>query len=477
MAQTFGNAIMLDYLAGQMTEQELLDDLFDGIDADSYEDISKNLSVLKKIPGIVEERANLFRIANGNPLPVGTRARKFPKMKQNDTLTYSLVNYWKDFYAYDAIAYNHNGVINVVTVDGIGVAQPPLAQNFSLFIDYASNPNNVIRRDALTYYIDEDAGEPYPKYQMPEILFRTNAGNVILNPCLAQNHFDLGVRPPVVAFGDNGYLPLKDSHDYNNLQKILSDFQPTSIRVATGGVFSSSTMQPDYTPLRLRYSFPNFLLGEVLYKDPAFETPGKPEVIGKVQVGRPLLDHPELWVKIQATNDYFFPYDTNRYYLPPGYEMYERADGIIIYRNPNSEIEFTFPLGSYMIVNIDSAGRITPPIKSTPRYLEIQSVVKAKMERMAGVAPGAPVSYVNFQGQGYQFSLQLVAYMANLKILLTLPSWAGLRPLPQGGGRTKKLKRIRAAKSKSKSKSMSMFKSAKRAFYKMNKRNKTSRKH
>lgn len=476
MAQTFGNAIMLDYLAGQMTEQELLDDLFDGIDADSYEDISKNLSVLKKIPGIVEERANLFRIANGNPLPVGTRARKFPKMKPNDpaALTYSLVNYWKDFYANDAIAYNHNNVINVVTVNGAGVAQAAAPQTFSLFIDYASNPDNVIRRDALTYYIDEDTGEPYPKYQMPEILFKTNGGNVILNPCLAPNHFDLGVRPPTVAYGDNGLLPLRDSHDYNNLQKILSDFQPTSIRVATGGVFSSSTMQPDYTPLRLRYSFPNFLLGEVLYKDPLFE---KAEVIGKVQVGRPLLDHPELWVKIQATNDYFFPYDTKRYYLPPGYEMYERADGIIIYRNPNSEIEFTFPLGSYMIVDIDTAGRITPPIKTTPRYLQIQNVVKAKMERMAGVGANGPVPYANFQGQGYQLSLQLVAYMANLRSLLTSPSWASLRPIPQGGGRTKKLKRRRAAKSKSKSKSMSMFKSAKRAFYKMNKRNKTSRKH
>jgi hypothetical protein len=471
---------MLRYLAGQMNEQDLIDDLFQGVRDDEYQDIAQNLSVLKKVPEIVEARANAYRIANGDPLIEGTRAIKFPIMKQNDTeaLTYFLVNYWKNFYANDAIAYNHNGTIRVVTVDDRGARQAPIQQNFTGFIDYASTPDPhvVIRSNALKYYID-DTGEPYPKYQMPEILFKTMGANVILGPCLADNHFIFSnpTRPPTVNSGNDGLLPLQDSHDYNNLKKILEDFQPTLIRVS-GGTFSFSTMQPDYSPLRFRYSLPNFLLGEVLYKDSKYETPGKLENIGKVKVGRPLLDHPELWVKIQANNDYFFPYDTNRYYLPPGYEMYERADGVIIYRNPNSQIEFTFPLGSYMIVHIDAGGTITPPIKPTTRYLEINNVVKAKMERMAGVGANGLVPYVTFQTGNYQSSLQLVAYMANLKSLLRLPAWASLVPPPQGG-RTKKLKRRRAAKSKSKSKSMSMFKSAKRAFYKMNKRNKTSRKH
>jgi hypothetical protein len=471
MARTLGNELLYEYLIFPGTEDELFTDLFDGLADREYPLILQNINRLKKVPEIVEQRANAFNLANGNPIATGTRAIKFSKIKSNDNLQLNLVKYWQDFYANDAIAYNHNGVIEVVTVDNGGRRLAAAAQNFTGFIDYASNPSDVIRRDALTYYID-NTGEPYSKYQMPQILCKTNGANVILGPCLSRGHFNLTGARPVVVSGNDGLLPLQDSYDFANLEQILLSFQPVK-RTVSGGVFRGSTTQQDYSALQYMYSFPNFLLGEVLYKEARFQAK---EVPGRVQLGRPLLEHPELWVKIQADNSYFFPYDKTKYYLPPGYEMYERADGVIIYRNSQNQIEFTFPLGSYMIVQIDSTtGNITAPIIQTPRYVAINAAVKAKMEVMAGVALNGPVPYANFDN--YQSSLQLVAYMENLRALLTSATWAGLRPAPRGGSRTKKLNRRRAAKSKSKSKSMSMFKSAKRAFYKMNKRNKTSRKH
>ena len=432
--------------------------------------ISELAKAEKNMMKAIEESANVYRIGQNAELAPGTHFPDYPPMGENN-VAMSEQDYWTDFFAHDAIAYNHNGVVNVSTVDNTGAPAPALVpQTITGFQAYASDPSAVIRADALRYY-KPGLREPYSKYAMPEIMFRVNnLGNVILGPTepntATGTHIDINANPPTVNTGNNP-LPHLNGLDHANLIQVVADYvdDPTKIVMVDGTRrnwktgFTQTIKVRSFQDLRVMYSFPNFLLGEMLQKEQ--------HRVGPVLYGRPIIGLTDFWVKLY-NQDFPFPYNKKKYVLPPGWIMLERADGIIVYQNISTNtIQPNPPPGSYMIALLNNS-----PIIASPRHVAIVAAVDAAMGVMNNGAAAVPVAnFTNFQQ-----SLQLVAYMENLKLI---GQAANIRPIPAGGSKTKKLKRRRAVKSKSKSKfkSKSMFKSTKRAFYRMNKRNKTLRKY
>lgn len=432
--------------------------------------ISELAKAEKNMMKNIEERANVYRLGQNRALEPGTHFPEYPQMGENN-VAMSEQDYWTDFFAHDAIAYNHNGGVIVSTVDiaGLPVAVPG-PQTITVFQTYASDPSVLIRTDALRYY-RPGLREPYSKYAMPEIMFREdNIGNVILgptDPTARGGHINITTNPPTVNTDNNSVLPHLNGLDYANLIQVIDNYveDPTKMVMVDGPDRNLKTLGikrikvRSFQDLSFMYSFPNFLLGEMLQKE-GQQHPGP------VLYGRPIIGLTDFWVRLY-NQDFPFPYNKKKYVLPPGWIMLERADGIIVYQNISTNtIQQNPPPGSYMI----ALGHISPIITS-PRHTLIVTAVTNAMGVMNG-GPNVPVlNFTNFQQ-----SLQLVAYMENLKLI---GQAANIRPVPRGGSKTKKLKRRRAVKSKSKSKSKykSMFKSTKRAFYRMNKRNKTLRKY
>lgn len=175
-------------------------------------------------------------------------------------------------FAHDAIAYNHNGVVNVTTVDNAGAPAPALVpQTISVFQAYASDPSPLIRAHALRYYLN--GREPYSKYAMPEIMFRVNAGNVVLGPAEPQG---AGVVPvhiittqpfrqnPTVQAGNDGILPFQNGDDYNNLQQVIANYrasaEPENNVMIDGPprTLRATIKIRSYENVCFMYSFPNF---------------------------------------------------------------------------------------------------------------------------------------------------------------------------------------------------------------------------
>jgi hypothetical protein len=423
---------------------------------EQYNNLYQTLNYLKNdFTKIIRKKANEYRLNEGIALEPGTRAKKYRTSMDSIIM---ITDYWKDFFSYDAIAFNTNGLTNMPVVDNAGASVGDRQLTISQFIGYASSIHPLIRRDALKYYLRNDDNIPYKKYEMPEILCTTNAGMVILGPCNTYGHIINGI----VQHGDDGQLPLFNSHDYRNLVEVARNYMNNPPTITTGRMFKSQSI--DYQPLMLRFSFPNVLLSTMLYKDPEY----KPPTDKREPLGRPINSEEtqEFWVKLY-NGDYYFPYDKSRYYLPPGYRMVEAPDKRILYIDQGNNVSATFPIGSYMIATLVGGNAVMPIINST-EHREILTQIQTSMEAMNN--GNRNVTLDNFNNQ-FQEALQLVAYMKNLLIVGRTAKY-NITPVPRGGGKTKKIKIIRAAKSKSKSMTIQ---SDKRAFRKTNKRNKTSK--
>jgi hypothetical protein len=145
----------------------------------------------------------------------------------------------------------------------------------------------------------------------------------------------------------------------------------------------------------------------------------------------------EFWIKVYPGT--WFPYDSSKYVFPSGYNLIERADGIIMYYNTVTQtLESNFPLGSYYI--LPRGVNLTTVIKFTTRYRAIEAEV---------AAAAAQVIPSNMSDPTIQRMLQLVAYMTNLRVIK-----ASFIPpiIPGGGGGKKKTKRTNIIKYMAKSK-------------------------
>uniref|UniRef100_A0A6C0I276 Uncharacterized protein n=1 Tax=viral metagenome TaxID=1070528 RepID=A0A6C0I276_9ZZZZ len=373
-----------------------------------------NNNLLKNI----EISANQERIRTGEPLPKGV-IEGIPDDFKQDKLSISA--YFRIFCTYDPIAVNHNGHTRVVTLNAAGNPQAPQTQTIPQFIQYFFTGSQFQINDALEYIIDAEAldNTVYDKYAMPVILFTANAGdnigNVVLGPSGSLNKFDVN---GVLVTGASPYV-YAGSYDYNNLTQVAI----SNKRKLTGGT--------DVKELKTKYSFPNFLLGEMLFKVHGTE---EAKYVFKFYDDKNSM---EFWIKLYPGT--WFPYDSSKYVFPSGYNLVERADGIIMYYNTVTQtLESNFPLGSYYI--LPPGGDLTTVINFTNKYRVIQREV---------ALAAAQVLPSNMSDPNIQRMLQLVAYMTNLRAIK-----ASFIPpiIPGGGGGKKKTKRTNIIKYMAKSK-------------------------
>jgi hypothetical protein len=274
------------------------------------------------------------------------------------------------------------------------------------------------RNDALKY-IQKDRKNIYLKYQMPTALFHRAHLN---GPLL------FGPSTDKYRFNENGTtnpsFVIPRSIDARNLEEVASNLPKLSYG---RGV--------DMKVLKTRYTFPNFLLGEMLYK-----SEGAPE---STEVFRPyqIIDdnYREFWVKIYGTG-FYFPYNKSKYFLPPGYHMVERADGVIMYFNENTKImKSDFPLGSYMI--IPDGETIGDVINNTETCQEIEKRVMEVLQYLYKDTKGGTTNLEVVSDITAQQHFGLVAYMTNLESVIN--KYVNLEEEEEeyGGNKKKKSKR------------------------------------
>jgi hypothetical protein len=213
----------------------------------------------------------------------------------------------------------------------------------------------------------------------------------------------------------------------------------------------------------------------------------------------------------QPSKDY--PFDPNYMDLPKGYKIYIRkSDSMAIFVDnygralrelpPNILIKIpkdirrvsnacNFAIGSY-VGSLVSANTINV-ISVNPNDNKVDIVVPnwASITRPLQLAPAAPnpnnisgvdtltITRVTMNTPDNAMLLRMLARIAFWRFrAVKSGSMGGSNKMMITNGRTKNRNmNKKQRRSKSKSKSMSMFKSAKRAFYRTNKRNKTSRKY
>jgi hypothetical protein len=295
--------------------------------------ISNTLKFQAELMEQIETSAAQFRLTHGVELPKGDMV-KVPDEYKLERLP--IRRYFENFCKNDPIAFNHNGRTLTTLVDAANNPQPPGPQTIPQFIQYIGNAIGAGSRfqvnDALSYYVNygEGNGKVYDKYAMPVILFTANganAGDVVLGPSTSLHKFGNG--GVVITGASPDVFP--GGYDNNNLTQVSANGEKKLV----GGV--------DIDKLNTKCSFPNFLLGEMLYK-----TPGAKEAVG---VHKMYSGDIEFWIKTYP--GIFFPYDETKYYLPPGWKMVERVDGVIMFFNTtatDNALQSNFPLGSYYIL-------------------------------------------------------------------------------------------------------------------------------
>ena len=386
----------------------------------------------------IKAKATIRKMELGESLPKGfiVSGLAYPANATN----VKLIDYLRHFCANDPLVYNHNGMTNITTIDrvtGVIGVGAPAPQAIPAFIDYfanaASRPAQVV--DALSYlWNPDDPGEVCSKYKMPSVLFtQDGVGAVeivdapavnVTGPSRELNRFSEG---GVVTVGTN---VVPGGGDDRNLTQI--GLLRGSNRVGYG---NSSPLPID--KYNSYFTFPNFLLGEMLYMSlDAFGRPRPPVTY----VNRPFVDSSskndmEFWVKNHGEKDASFPYDKERYVLPEGWKMIERADGIIMYLSPDNHLNSDPPAGSYYIKKTNEP--IERVIKSSVAHNEMVNWVNAAIRN-------GPYTVADMGTENVQNKLKLVAYMKNIEHLKRQKGIAG--------GNKKKTKRKNIIKHVAKSK-------------------------
>jgi hypothetical protein len=443
--------------------------LLDDPGAGGFNDPEKCLQVFKFIELFQDKylpkiKANAIaqKILNGDALPKGFIAPglAYPANATN----VKLIDYLQHFCANDPLVYNHNGRTNITNIDRTtsviaidpatgqpgawtlaGGAGPPAPQGIPAFIDYFScalstQPEVV---DALSYLWNPDEpGEVCSKYKMPSVLFtQTVAGAVEIVDAPAANV--TGPSRELNRFSDGGVVT-----GTNVVPGGGDDINLTQIGLLRGsnrvGLGNSSPLPID--KYNSYFTFPNFLLGEMLFMslDPTTGRPRPPVTyVNRPFIGSNSKNDMEFWVKNYGEQDASFPYDKEKYVLPDGWKMIERADGIIMYLSPENHLKSDPPDGSYYIKkpNVD----IARVIRQSVAHNEMVNWVNAAIRNGHGAGGGGGQYTVADMGTAnVQNKLKLVAYMKNIEYLKRQKGIAG--------GNKKKTKRKNIIKHVAKSK-------------------------
>jgi len=352
--------------------------------------------------------------------------------------------YFKHFCDHDPLVYNHNGTTRINVIDrgtgSVGVGVAPLPQDIPAFIAYLTDPaaSQPELIDALSYLWNPvDPDQVCYKYRMPSVLFTVNPGTNVLQIVNAPAPNATGPSREVNRFSAGGIVTQNTTNvfpggkDDANLEVIGQLRGSNSVGFGNSTPLSTEKYNSYFT-------FPNFLLGEMLYMSP--DPNGRPRPPA-TYVFRPFVDSSsqndmEFWVKNYETGDASFPYDKKRYVLLEGWKMIERADGIIMYLSPKNVLHSDPPEGSYYIKKSDED--ILRVIKSSSAYMAMVNAVNA------AITAGGPYDAVQMGTSNVQDKLKLVAYMTNIAHLKT----HGITT----GGNKKKTKRKNIIKHVAKSK-------------------------
>lgn len=371
----------------------------------------------------VEIVAHEQRIASGSELSKGSMSKE--KLKESKKIQQlAFLDYLEDFKIHDPIARNHNDKTLVTLWD-----RPPEPQSIDDFIDYSMEGIEA-RDDALTHIKNkENRNNVFLKYSMPKASFHYDPSKRMqYGPSFSRENFNSNGGININKVCPRGI-------DFKNLQQLAVDVRTPN----RGGGYSY-----DLKKLKTRFSFPNFLLGDMLYIDP------RRKPMNPLQVLRPYAetgnaDQVELVLKLYSSTGtageepWHFPYDKEIYHLPSGWVMAERADGVIMYYHIDKGFQPDFPLGSYIhlpmgkelnevIIGLDSG--VSKDIKTDVMY-----AVKLYEEDVGGE--------IDITNIPIQLHLGLIAYMVNLKIVFE----NNLSPA-YGGNKKKKSKRTNIKKMK-----------------------------
>jgi hypothetical protein len=466
--------------------------------------------------------------AVNDPIAPGEQRQPFPYPLLPAPLKLKASAYTNEFFNCDAIGKNHNGttIVDVPFGAGAGAARTmtgfynqittgdPLAAAFNAHVVGSF-------RDALKYYIDEsddDELKPYLRYKMPVYHFRAVAAqpvNVVAHyiPILPTSRLPYFSEAGLLVTDINGVNgPIPNSFEAKSLQydfnkgriertpnddtsKLIRKITSTFQRKFEGYKYGSEAMIPAVAgmgfPVPIRI-LPNFLHGCCIRtSEPTSE------------LYRPLT-HPtetgyaDVWCKLYPANTQpvdprdgikktgcVIPYNKDQIHIPDNYYMVERWDGVVLFVYKITSTYVDMPVGCVMV------GDIAPLNNDNPQAVEWNThflpAITATRNLFLTAGTGAAVRGEMFPGgRSYipnvmSHAMGLAMYVYNVRVLGSkIPDRT--RNVVISGGYTKKNitkknrnMNKRQRQRRSKSKSMSMLKSAKRTFYRTNKRNKTSR--
>ena len=168
--------------------------------------------------------------------------------------------------------------------------------------------------------------------------------------------------------------------------------------------------------------------------------------------------------RIDPNHTSFIDYDTSNFILPSGWRISRRLyDGMVVYTSPENITQTFFPSGTFHKVS------------TINRYQERSYLTACAAVALAKLDNGM------FAGINQDTKFRAAELFCCIKLAIRIQN----SNMVIGGNKIPRLhfkksyKNNRRTKNKNrnKSKSMSMFKSAKRAFYRTNKRNRTSKKY
>ena len=420
--------------------------------------------------------------------------------------------YMNAFFESDALGKNHNGLTQVEVPYGSGNGNGVVTMTFFYDQITQGKPTGAGNafvagsfEDALKYYARETGNvgveyRPYIRYNMPTFHYRSDIR--VAEDQLAY-YTPVQINSPLPLFSgetetlhttDDGTQPTTNSFEARSLSTAFKLLRTKQVlrKKMYNPVFPEQEAQTPvligglkYGPVPIRI-FPNYLFGCLIRNADPVEDGNN--------LGRPLFSSSDpgindVWCKIfpqetqpgQQRPGFIVPYDKTKFFIPDGYDLVEDWSGFIRVIDIRNKVYVDMPLGAVMM-------GINAPLNTTSTAARqwmnlinpaITTTLAAFFNEANHVAEMFPGNTPHYAGNMMSDMMGLAMYVFNLRLVgITLRR----RP-PISGGYTKKnitSKKTRnmnkrQRQRRSKSKSISMFKSAKRAFYRTNKRNKTSR--
>jgi len=380
----------------------------------------------------IEEAANRYSLQHGQAIPKGFVV----DIISLDYKQLAIKQYLAWFFKNDPVPFNHNERTELVTKDvrGDDVDETQSLLEFGDYLTLAVSP--VQKADGLEYFENRE-GVTYQKYNMPDISFTVGAANaIVIGPSRIAVRFTEN-RTIIEGHVGDAY-PM--SYDSNNLKAIEKAHPATPL---------TTKKTTDQAILNERYTFPNFLSGDMLLLKKTGV--GEERIPDSDIIGRPFAsehgDGAELWVKYYGgAYNYFLPYDESIYVFPPGVSLLVRADDMVMYYNQSSgAVSFTPPIGSYY--KKSPAAALNSVFRESARYDHINREVQAQVNAITAGSRNGILTPATMMTPAFQKTLKAFSYLQNLVHIKDTEN------VPAGGKKTSKpTKRTKIIKYMAKSK-------------------------